>query len=205
MRPDAGRPATVAIVAMAGSVHTARWVSMIRGDWARIVVIPVFRRNDQDVLAADRTIGSADDLDALRAGEVGLFDTQSVDWDFAHAVDHIAGFAREPHPAFPPGTPLVSAHHVTTAVRLIDPDLVHSMEVQVAGYLTLEAQRRMGAAFPPWLLSNWGSDIFLFRKLPDHLPVLKQVAGAIDGYWSECRRDIGIVRDLGIGDAGQPV
>jgi hypothetical protein len=196
MPGDGGAP-TIAIVAMAHSVHTARWVAMIRGAWIRIVVIPVMPEMAFANLAPDRTIASADDLAQLRAGEVGVFDFNDQDWKFAKAVDQCAGFVRESHPAFPPHSRLATAHHVTTAIRLIDPDLVHSMEIQIAGYLTLEARRRLSSAFPPWLLSNWGSDVMLFQKLPGHRTQLASIFEHIDGYWSECHRDVGIARHLG--------
>lgn len=191
------RPPTIAIIAMANSVHTARWVAMIRGKWIRIIVIPVFPLDAFPELSADCVIATAEDLTLLGAGEVGLFDLNSLDWDFAKAVDRSAGFSFLPHPAFPAEMRRTTAHHVTTAIRLFDPDLLHSMEVQNAGCLTLEAKRRLGIACPPWLLSNWGSDVFLFQKLPRHREKLVTIFGQVDACWSECRRDVGIARSLG--------
>jgi hypothetical protein len=71
------------------------------------------------------------------------------------------------------------------------------MEVQLAGYLCLETARRMGAKFPPWVLSNWGSDIALFRKLDLHQARIRNVCRRIDYYLAECRRDQTVAKDYG--------
>ncbi len=170
---------------------------MVRNDETRFVVIPIMDAPPVGELAPFRFVKRADELHALQPGEVGVFDHSTTPWAEAAAVDLGAGFHREEHPAFSSSTQLFTAHHVTSAIRALDPDLVHSMEVQVAGYLTLEAKRRMGGAFPPWLLSNWGSDIQLFIKLPRHRPVIDRLFGEIDGYWAECGRDVALARTLG--------
>ncbi|ACL59217.1 glycosyl transferase group 1 [Methylobacterium nodulans ORS 2060] len=187
----------IAIVAMVNSIHVARWLGMVRDCDLRFVVIPVMRAPPIGELAPFRLVSKADDLCDLKRGELGVFDHGSVSWAEAEAVDFGAGFKREEHPAFQSSTHVVTAHHVTSAIRALDPDLVHSMEVQVAGYLTLEAKRRMGAAFPRWLLSNWGSDIQLFVKLPAHRPIIHRLFGQIDAYWAECGRDVALARRLG--------
>jgi hypothetical protein len=46
-------------------------------------------------------------------------------------------------------------------------------------------------------LSNWGSDIYLYRKLKAHEPKLRRIAQSIDAYVAECERDVGIVRQMG--------
>jgi glycosyltransferase involved in cell wall biosynthesis len=43
----------------------------------------------------------------------------------------------------------------------------------------------------------WGSDIFLYRALPDHEQKILKIASLIDGYHAECARDIGIIKQMG--------
>ena len=76
----------------------------------------------------------------------------------------------------------------------------------MAGYLCLGTRRLLGEEFPRWLLSNWGSDIYLYRKMDEHRHRLAEVASTIDVYQSECRRDIALVRELGfMGECLAPI
>src|SRR5690606_25647069 len=96
--------------------------------------------------------------------------------------------ARRPwRPAWLEQATLAGAPLIARAVRWLQPDLVHSMEVQLAGYMCADAKRLVGRSFPPWLLSNWGSDLYLYRKLPEHRGRLRAVLGAVDYYLSECQ------------------
>jgi len=198
MIPQADR--VVAIVAMAQSVHAARWVAMLRNSGLRIVVVPVLSAPNSPELEPCRLVRTRSEALTLAPGEVGVFDLSAISEEKARSIDVAKGYAWPGHPAYPEHFRPVPAHSIETALRWLKPDLVHSLEVQFAGYVTLEAKRRFGSdAFPPWLLSNWGSDVMLFRKLAAHAPIIDRVFQEIDAYWSECARDIGIARDLGYG------
>lgn len=64
------------------------------------------------------------------------------------------------------------------------------MEIQNAGYLTLEVKKRFRGKFPPWIVTNWGSDIYLFGRLKEHEPKIREVLAACDYYSCECQRDV---------------
>lgn len=133
----------------------------------------------------------------MREGEIGVFDLDSVAPDDLAAAKRATGF--EPyHPSFlPPKWKFTGPGHVAAAITRLRPALVISLEVQFAGYLALATKDYMGAGFPRWLLSNWGSDIYLYRKLKAHEPKLRRIAQSIDAYVAECQRDVGIVRQMG--------
>src|SRR5258708_1720140 len=82
-------------------------------------------------------------------------------------------------------------------VRRLKPDLIHSMEFQHAGYLVLRARELYGAGFPPWLATNWGSDIFYFSRFADPHAQIKRLLATIDFYSCECKRDLALARQLG--------
>lgn len=187
----------VAIVGMSSSIHVARWANLTRGRGIRLTIIPITNMEPVPELSPWVHVRDAADLERIGDSEVGLYDHSAIPPETGLSIDRAAGFSREPHPAFPGTTTVVSAHHVATALRRLEPDLVHSMEIQMAGYTVLEARRRIGASFPPWLLSNWGSDVYLFRKLAGHRPWLRAVFRHIDGYLAECARDVGIAADFG--------
>lgn len=197
-RRTAGETRTVLVVAMPNSVHTARWLNMVRASDLRFVLLPVYAAEVSAVLERWAPVRSAADVAALPAGHVGVFDTGIVDPAAAAATNAAIGYETW-CPSFLSAAAVrfTQPEHVALAVRLLRPTLLHSMEVQLAGYLCLGARAWLGAEFPPWLLSNWGSDIFLYRKLPEHRPRLLAIAGAIDAYLAECRRDVATVRQLG--------
>jgi glycosyltransferase involved in cell wall biosynthesis len=90
-------------------------------------------------------------------------------------------------------------------IRQVEPDLIHTMEIQSAGYLTLAARQELGEDMPPWLVHNWGSDIYHYGRIRRHVPRIKAVLSACDYYWSECHRDVGLARAFGLRGRALPV
>ncbi|NYZ17764.1 hypothetical protein HL658_34910 [Azospirillum sp. RWY-5-1] len=194
--PAAGRPPVILVVAFGSSVHTARWMNMVTRSGFRFVLCPTVRLPLSEDFRAVRTVRDAANLDGMAPGELGCFDLDSVDEDEIAAVERGIGYQAFV-PSFASSLRLASPAHVVAAVRRFAPVAVHSMEVQFAGYMTLGAKDVLGRAMPPWLLSNWGSDIYLYRKLAAHQDRLARIARSIDAYLAECERDVGIVRAMG--------
>lgn len=90
-------------------------------------------------------------------------------------------------------------------VRRLEPDIVHSMEFQHCSYLTLDACRRHAGRFPTWAVSNWGSDIYLFGRLPAHAERIRDVLAHCDFYYCECCRDVKLARQFGFQGEVLPV
>ena len=90
-------------------------------------------------------------------------------------------------------------------IRKLRPDMIHSMEIQAAGYLVLDAKRRYKKKFPPWIVTNWGSDIYLFGRLADHTDRIKSVLAACDYYSCECQRDVRLAEKMGLKGEVLPV
>jgi glycosyltransferase involved in cell wall biosynthesis len=91
-------------------------------------------------------------------------------------------------------------------IERVKPDLIHSMEFQHCAYLVLAARDKMGArGFPPWLATNWGSDIFLFGRDPNHAPMIRRVLEAANLYSCECHRDVPLAREFGYRGPDLPV
>ncbi len=66
---------------------------------------------------------------------------------------------------------LTNGHYDTAdlahLIRRLRPDVVHAMEFQHAGYLTLDAYRLLSEGEqPPLIVSNYGSDISLLASSP---------------------------------------
>jgi len=87
----------------------------------------------------------------------------------------------------------------------LKPDIIHSLEMQHAGYLALAARERLGGRFPTWIVTNWGADIFLFGRLPEHVEKIKVVLSACDYYDCECHRDVELAPTFGFKGEVLPV
>ena len=90
-------------------------------------------------------------------------------------------------------------------VRRLKPDIVHSLETQRAGYMTLAAKQKGHDGFPPWIVSNWGSDISVFGRVPEHADRIRAVLAVCDYYSCECERDVALARDFGFTGTVLPV
>ena len=80
-------------------------------------------------------------------------------------------------------------------------DYVHALEIQGAGYLCDEAIIEKDFKF---ILTNWGSDIFYFQHLSEHLPKIKSALAKADLYSAECNRDYKLALDLGFNGVQLP-
>lgn len=91
-------------------------------------------------------------------------------------------------------------------IKKLKPDLIHSMEFQHCGYNVLQAREIIGGdKFPKWLATNWGSDIFYFRRDEGHNKQIRRLLSAIDFYSCECHRDLEIAREMGMEAEALPV
>lgn len=81
-------------------------------------------------------------------------------------------------------------------IERLKPDLIHSMEFQAAGYMTLAAKERL-KDFPTWLATNWGNDIYLFGRLPEHRERVQRLLASCDYYSCEGERDVTLAREYG--------
>lgn len=85
------------------------------------------------------------------------------------------------------------------AIRDVQPNLVHSLEMQRCGYLTLVSRKQLNDhRSPPWIYSSWGSDIFFFGRRPDHQPRIREVLSSCDYYIADCNRDVELAKDFGL-------
>jgi len=177
-------------------VHTARWVNAVLGRGLRIVVLPVYDAPPSVELGGFRTIASAADLDQMTDYEAGVFDLSSVTKNELAAIPAQAEYETW-RPAWLAAASFTRTGHLVAAIRRLRPAIVHSMVVQFGGYLALGARNYLEHEFPAWLMSNWGSDIYLFRKTQEHAPRIRRILACLDAYHAECERDMRLARQLG--------
>lgn len=88
--------------------------------------------------------------------------------------------------------------YLKRVIRKIKPDIIHSMEIQHAGYLVNDVKKNWRGKLPKWIATNWGSDIYFFQNFPKHLDQIHEVLNNCDYYSCECNRDVGLAKKHGL-------
>lgn len=187
----------ILLVAMSNSIHTARWLSQVsdRG-WDFHLFPSVDFWVEVHPELRDVTVYHSGYRRQHSSLDGVAFRGVSLAHRLADLYRRRVVKREEPH------------YRVLQLARLIDrirPDIVHSMEIQHAGYLVLEARKFCRRPFPPWIVTNWGSDIYLFGRLPEHAPKIREVLSSCDYYSCECLRDVSLAKSFGLAGTVLPV
>ncbi len=92
-----------------------------------------------------------------------------------------------------------SAWRLARLIKSLRPDIIHAHEMQHAGYVIVDALRYLDGKLPPWIMTNWGSDISYFGRSEKHRPLIRGVLANCDYYTCECERDVRLAREFGFG------
>ena len=179
--PVSQRRVRILFVGMPSSIHAARWIEQLGGLGWDLHFFPCFLERAHHELRHVTLYG----LPMKRPADLHPSVRWRGVWPLPRGAARIQPSVQKRLPNLLAG--LISA---------LKPDLVHSLESQHAGYLTLKARQRL-ASFPPWILQNYGSDIFLFGRLPDHARRVHALLASVDFYHAECERDVGLARAAG--------
>jgi glycosyltransferase involved in cell wall biosynthesis len=180
----------ILFVAMAMSVHTARWVrQLLETGWD----IHVFDLMEGSITPELRGV-TAYTFYRPKKLKCNIKELYTV-WPFFRG----AGFARRliPHTIWNRLFP----SRVDTLQKLIlrlKPDILHSMEMQHETYPLLEVKKKLGGSFKmPWIYSSWGSDLYFYGSQQTHCGRIKSVLSQCDYYIADCHRDIELAKQLG--------
>jgi len=186
----------ILFVGMVNSIHVARWISQINDqDW-KIYLFPV----------AEWAIPHSE-LRNLSVFATKFFRPAFLDksvryirWSsLTFYLDALKGrLTRQSSNKF-------KEQALIHAIQRIQPDIIHSLEFQHSGYLTLSAKKKLGDKFPTWIATSWGSDIYLFGRLSEHQESIRQMMESFDYYSCECKRDIQLGIDIGFKGPVLPV
>ena len=83
------------------------------------------------------------------------------------------------------------------AIKDVTPAVVHALEIQNAGYIALRAFRRFKPPGVRLVVTNYGSDIFWFRRFSAHEQKIRRLLSLTDLYAAECSRDVMLAREMG--------
>lgn len=186
----------ILIVAVANSVHTARWISQIDDQGWDIHLFPSIDRGTTHPDFKSITVHhSFFGRHKTRDRTVKLRGLPVISEDVAFIGR--GGFNRI--------FPNYRVVQLKKLIKNLRPNIIHSIEIQAAGYLTLEVRKQHVGPFPPWIVTNWGSDIYLFGRLAEHVGKIKAVLEACDYYSCECQRDVHLAKQMGLKGEVLPV
>ena len=143
----------VLLVAMADSIHTARWLEQFRGADINFVLFPSspHRRVHPRI---ERMLESNSGVNLTLSWGLRMFSLPL--WLIDRFVDNrLRGLL------------------LRRMLRREQPEIVHAMETQNAGYVMRRALRK-SVTRPRVILTIWGSDLFWFRQFPRHKRKLKE-------------------------------
>ena len=186
----------ILFVAMAESVHTARWISQLEGQGWDIHLFPskdygIVHPDLKNITIYHSFYGKQKNYDqTVRFRGIPVFS------------EVIAAIGRRTLKEIFPNYRVLQLKHL---IKRLKPDIIHSIEIQAAGYLTLDVRKQYGDRFPSWIVTNWGSDIYLFGRLSEHVEKIKAVLTACDYYSCECHRDVDLAKKMGLRGKVLPV
>jgi len=165
---------------MANSVHTARWISQLDDEGWDVHLFPVSHRPLHSDL---RAITVHPPVRRPRPDLDPSVRQRGIRWPLPRGSVRLEWTLER----------LSRTNRAARLARLISrlrPDVVHSLEMQHAAYLTHESRRLLGGeSFPPWIYSCWGSDLYFFGRQPDHVERVEAILSACDYLITDCERD----------------
>ena len=186
---------TILFVAMPDSIHTCRWINQITQQGWEVHLFPS---------TGGRTFHAEfDGVIAHYGFHTRLLEKKVLINKFTMFVDKLLSYiwcllADRFYPEY-------RANQLAKLVSKLRPDIVHSLEFQAAGYLTLRSKEILKDQFPKWIATNWGSDIYLFGRLQKHKGKIKDLLSSCDFYSCECERDLTLAHQFGFRKVSLPV
>ena len=166
----------ILIVAMADSVHTARWLRQFDDDEIEFVLFPSTpHRRIHSLLLQHASISAKSTITISKWMKRGGLPLGVADLLLNNRL---------------------RAGLLAKAIDAFKPDLIHVMETQHAGYLTDRALNSTTHK-SKLALSIWGSDLFWFQRFPKHQRRIRSLLKKVGVLITECQRDEDLARDLG--------
>ena len=182
---------------MSHSIHTARWIGQLSGQGWELHLFPSLDFGATHPELTGVTVHHS--VYGRHRNSV----RQGVQYRGLYVGSHpVAYLARRVLGHF---LPAYRAWQLKRVIAKIKPDLIHSLEIQSAGYLVHTVSAGWKGKFPDWWVTNWGSDIYLFGRLPEHKERIRSVLEACTFYSCECNRDVMLARKFGFTGEAMPV
>ena len=166
----------ILIVAMADSVHTARWIRQFDSDEIEFVLFPSTpHRRIHGLIGEHNQVKRISSLRISRFMTIGALPLGVLDLLFKNFFRSKL-LARE--------------------IKTFQPDIIHIMETQHSGYLANKALK-ISQTNSKIILSIWGSDLFWFQKFKGHKKKITRLLSLVHLLVTECHRDEELARKFG--------
>jgi hypothetical protein len=182
MQENLKAPKRVMLVGMANSVHVARWIRLVAGTETEMYLFPSTLSQKLHSLIQEMIASRKIRLEAH--GMNGLV------WRIIWMVDLLLGN-------------WIRGKLLERAISKYQPDLIHILEFQHAGYLALKAASALKGK--EVLVTNYGSDIYWFSRFPRHEKRIRTLLGLATAYSAECKRDVVLAERFGFRGRALPV
>jgi len=173
----------ILFIAFSSSIHTSRWINQLKDSGLEIYLFPSI--DDFEVIEDIQWVNKCIPFYSI----FDLREKLKVKKGYIILYKVFRAITRKINRNY-------QKKRLQKYIRRIKPDIIHSLETQAAGYLVsnVKTSYYQNKKFPVWWHTNWGSDSYLFERIPRHQEQIKQVMQNFDYYSCECFRDI----ELGI-------
>jgi len=178
----------ILFVSFGASIHTARWISQLRDQEWDLHLFPV----DPYYLHPDLRDVTVHTLFKHQGNHIHPSVRQSsLPWPFQRGKARVRNALKRL-----PGDPGSDAARLAKTIKVLQPDLVHSMTVPGAN-LTLKSRERIAGQFPPWIYFSWGPDFSYYEKLPEFSSEIRASLSHCDYLMADCQRELELASTLG--------
>jgi glycosyltransferase involved in cell wall biosynthesis len=207
----------ILLVAMVDSIHTARWIEQIADQGWDIHIFPsvvtykvhpqlknitIYRPDGRKLVIKEHGLTNNRVAQEVKVNSIKLQRKDGL-------LGRLANLFFKASPVFKELLVTLFSRfgvsQLNRIIRKVQPDIIHSLEFQHAGYLTLKVKNQYTGKFPTWITTNWGSDIYLFGRLAKHEVKIREVLAECDFYSCECHRDVKLAREFGFTGQVLPV
>lgn len=173
---------------MPEAIHTARWVEQLSSTEWDLHLFP------------SRAVPPVDEMPPVtfhtlfpaewQKSRPDIKNSPLIKWRYSRAKERIRQLQCKRNPLLS-----TAAGQLAETINRIQPDIVHTLEMQLAGYLMNEAlpfiKNRSGFK---WVYSCWGNDITFYQSDPRHNQKIRSVLQHIDYYTADCPRDMRLIK-----------
>jgi glycosyltransferase involved in cell wall biosynthesis len=187
----------IIIVAMSQSIHTLRWLSQIADQGWEIHLFPSidlgFARSDFKNITIHHSVYGRASKEINKSQKIkGIPVYFTILSNIIRLLVYII-------------FPNYRAWQLKRLIKKVKPDIIHTLEMQHAGYLVDNIRKNWQEDFPKWVVTIWGSDIYYFGRFAKHAKRIKGILSRCDYFSCECRRDVCLAKHIGlIGKAFPP-
>ena len=173
----------VCIVGMLDSVHLAKWLENFKDSGIDFVIFPSKKFKHLHPILYKLT----DSKDSSSYRLYSRFVPRVLQGYFAYLL----------FDSYPPIGNIVRCWILNKIIKRRSIPIVHALEFQGAGYLINSMIDKYGEKKFKLIVTNYGSDIYFYRKYESHKAKIMELLSKADFYSAECIRDYNLAADLG--------